>query len=234
MTASPAFVEARGLVKRYGVLEAVRAVDLDIAVGEIVGIAGPNGSGKSTLARLLLGFARPHAGSVRIDGRSPEEFRVQDGIGYVPEDGERGWERATPRQLLMLRLGDPDVPSARAICDSIGATPLLDKRVGTLSKGQWRACLVAYAMVAAPRFIVLDEPDAGLDPAAMERLRTTTALLAGGGSSILLLSHHLDEMALGVHRLLFFSAGRIRRSIDPRGVGPTELRREYHSAVQAA
>ena len=228
------FVVARGLVKRYGALEAVRSVDLAIDPGEIVGIAGPNGSGKSTLARLLLGFARPQRGDAMIDGLTPETYRARVGVGFVPEDRARAWDRATPRQLLALRVPDPEAPPVRLVCDTLGATPLLDRRIDSLSKGQWTTCLAAYAFAANPRWLVLDEADSGLDPAAMERLRLAMSLASASGSTILVLSHHLDELALGVHRLLFFAAGRIRGTMDPRGVGAIELRRAYVDAVEVA
>ena len=228
------FLMATGLVKRYGNVEAVRGVDLTLAPGEIVGVAGPNGSGKSTLGRLLLGFAAPDEGRVLIDGLPPGEFRLREGVGFVREDGARGWERATPRQLLALRVPDATAPHVTTSCDLLGVTPLLDRRIATLSKGQWRICLVAYAMIAAPRLLVLDEPDAGLDPTAMERLRAGTAAAAAAGAAILIFSHHLDELALTVHRLLFYAEGRVCGTIDPRGVGSAELRTQYRAIVEAA
>lgn len=224
-------LSASGLVKRYGRLTAVDGVDLTIESGEVVGIAGPNGSGKSTLGRMLLGFAEPDDGSVRIDGISPRRFRTSEGIGFVSEDGARGWERATPREFLSLRVPDAASPVIVDLCERLGITPLLDRRVGTLSKGQWRMCLSAYAIVAAPRFALLDEPDAGLDPAAMGRLRDGIAAAAAAGTAVLIFSHHLDELALGVDRLLFFATGRVRGTIDPRGVGSTELRARYMQFV---
>lgn len=225
------FLSATGLVKRYGHLAAVDGVDLAIEPGEIVGIAGPNGSGKSTLGRMLLGFAEPDAGTVHIDGKSPQGFRATSGVGFVCEDGSRGWERATPRQMLALRVRGARGPAVTQLGERLGITPLLDRRIGTLSKGQWRICLAAYALVAEPRFAVLDEPDAGLDPAAMGRLRDGMAAAAAAGTAVLVFSHHLDELALGVHRLLFFASGRVRGVIDPRGLGSFELRAQYMSMV---
>lgn len=223
------FLAATGLVKRYGDLAAVDGVDLSIETGEIVGIAGPNGSGKSTLGRLLLGFADPDEGTLHIDGLAPRAFRSASGVGFVCEDGARGWERATPRQMLTLRVQDTEAPAVVELVERLGIAPLLDRRIGTLSKGQWRICLTAYALVAGPRFAVLDEPDAGLDPAAMGRLRDGVAAAAASGMAVLVFSHHLDELALGVHRLLFFASGRIRGAIDPRGLGSAELRSQYMS-----
>lgn len=227
-------LSATGLVKRYGSITAVDGVDLAIEPGEIVGIAGPNGSGKSTLGRLLLGFAEPDAGTVHVDGLTSRAFRSTSGVGFVCEDGARGWERATPRQMLALRVRDTGTPAVAELSERLGITPLLDRRVGTLSKGQWRACLTAYALVAGPRFAVLDEPDAGLDPAAMGRLRDAVGAAAASGTAVLVFSHHLDELALGVHRLLFFAAGRVRGTIDPRGIGSVELRSQYMRLVGEA
>jgi ABC-2 type transport system ATP-binding protein len=227
-----AFIAVAGLTKSYGAVRAVDGVDLSIARGAVVGIAGPNGSGKSTLARMLLGFSAPDGGTAAIDGLTPLAFRERHGVGFLREDGARGWDRLTPRQLISLR-EDADERVVQEAGDILNLASLMDRPIGQLSKGQWRICQVLYALCARPRFLVLDEPESGLDPAVLERLRTVVLQAAAGGATIVMLSHHLDEMALSVDRVLFMSQGKVRGEVAPRGCGAADLRDDYRRLVEA-
>lgn len=228
-----AFVVASSLSKAYGSVRAVDGVSLSLRRGSVVGIAGPNGSGKSTLARLLLGFALPEAGGVAIDGLSPAAYREANGVGFLREDGARGWDRLTPRELITIR-PDADTDVVRETSETLRLTGLMDRPIGTLSKGQWRACQLLYAVCARPRLLVLDEPESGLDPAALERLRSVVLQAATGGATVLMLSHHLDEMGLTVERVLFMATGTVRGEVDPRGRSAVELRADYRRLVEVA
>jgi ABC-2 type transport system ATP-binding protein len=228
-----AFVVATAVTKSYGIVRAVDGVALSLTRGSVVGIAGPNGSGKSTLARMLLGFSAPDDGSVTVDGITPTQYREANGVGFLREDGARGWDRLTPRQLITLR-EDADDAVVREASETLKLAALLDRPIGLLSKGQWRVCQLLYALSARPRFLVLDEPEAGLDPAALERLRSVVLTAAKGGATIVMLSHHLDEMALTVDRVLFMSQGKVRGEVDPRGRSAGELRADYSRLVEAA
>lgn len=227
------FVVASSLVKSYGAVRAVDGVDLTLESGRVVGIAGPNGSGKSTLARMLLGFSAPDAGNATVGGLAPAAFRHTNGVGFVREDGARGWDRLTPRQLLSLRT-DPSEPSVQEIGAILKLAPLMDRPIGVLSKGQWRICQLWFALAARPKFLVLDEPEAGLDPAALERLRTVVRNAAVGGAAVLVLSHHLDEMALTADTVMFMAHGKVRGSVDPTGRSATDLRADYRRLVEEA
>lgn len=228
-----AFVTAAALTKSYGTVRAVDGVSLAIERGSVVGIAGPNGSGKSTLARMLLGFSAPEGGEATVGGLSPTQYREANGVGFLREDGARGWDRLTPRQLMTLR-DDVDEAVVRQAGDILKLAPLMDRPIGLLSKGQWRVCQLLYALAARPRFLVLDEPEAGLDPAALERLRAVVLNAAAGGATVLMLSHHLDEMALTVDRVLFMSQGKVRGEVNPRGRSASDLRDDYRRLVEAA
>lgn len=224
---------ARAVVKSYGRLRAVDGLDLELDRGRVVGIAGPNGSGKSTFARMLLGFATPDAGLLTVAGKSPLAYRETEGIGFLREDGARGWDRLTPRQLLSLRV-DPAAAAVHEIGEILRLAPLLDRPIAGLSKGQWRGCQLWFALVARPRLVVLDEPEAGLDPAALDRLRAAVRDAASGGAAVLMLSHHLDELALTADRVLFMAEGRLRGAVDPQGASAADLRAEYRRLVEPA
>jgi ABC-2 type transport system ATP-binding protein len=230
---STPFVVATGLKKSYGTVHAVAGVDLAIEPGRVVGIAGPNGSGKSTLARMLLGLATPDSGSATIGGLAPSAYRQEVGIGFVREDGARGWDRLTPRQLLSLRT-DPSDPSVVEVGETLKLAPLMDRPIGVLSKGQWRICQLWYALSARPKFIVLDEAEAGLDPAALERLSSVVRTAAASGATVLMLSHHLDQMALTADTVLFMAHGTVRGAVDPTAQSATDLRAEYRRLVEKA
>jgi len=227
-----AFVIASGLVKSYGAVRAVDGVNLTLECGRVVGVAGPNGSGKSTMARMLLGFSSPDSGSATVAGLSPAAYREAHGVGFVREDGARGWDRLTPRQLLSLR-GDPGA-TVQQVGEILKLAPLMDRPIAALSKGQWRACQLWFALASSPRFLVLDEPEAGLDPAALDRLRIVVRTAADRGAAVLMLSHHLDEMALTADTVLFMAHGKVRGAVDPRGKAATDLRADYRRLVEDA
>ncbi len=226
-----ALVVARGLVKTYGAVRAVDGVDLTLERGRVVGVAGPNGSGKSTTARMLLGFSLPDDGSATVAGLTPVAYRETHGVGFVREDGARGWDRLTPRQLLSLR-GNPHDATLLQVGEILKVAPLMDRPISALSKGQWRTCQLWYALASNPQFLVLDEPEAGLDPAALDRLRAVVRAAADRGAAVLMLSHHLDEMALTADTVLFMAHGRVRGAVDPRGRTATDLRADYRRLVE--
>lgn len=228
-----AFVVAKGLVKSYGAVRAVDGVDFALERGRVVGVAGPNGSGKSTMARMLLGFASPDSGRATIAGLAPAAYREAHGVGFVREDGARGWDRLTPRQLLSLR-GNPDDATVREVGEILKLFPQMDRPIAALSKGQWRICQLWFALASNPRFLVLDEPEAGLDPAALDRLRAVVRSAADRGAAVLMLSHHLDEMALVADTVMFMARGRVRGVVDPRGKASTDLRADYRRLVEDA
>jgi len=181
---------------------------------------------------MLLGFSSPEAGNATIDGMTPVQYREAHGVGFLREDGARGWDRLTPRQLFSLR-SDADESVVLEAGEILKLSPLMDRTIGLLSKGQWRVCQLLYALVARPRFVVLDEPEAGLDPAALERLRTVVLSAAAGGATVVILSHHLDEMALTVDRVLFMAHGKLRGEVNPRGRSAADLRDDYRRLVEA-
>lgn len=230
---SEVFLVATELAKSYGKTRAVDGVDLTLTRGRVVGIAGPNGSGKSTLARMLLGFSNPDSGSASVAGLAPKNYREAHGIGFLREDGARGWDRLTPRQLLALR-ANADDPTVQEVGEILKLAPLVDRPIGVLSKGQWRICQLWYALSARPSFLVLDEPEAGLDPAALERLRIVVRNAASYGATVLVLSHHLDEMALTADRVLFMAHGKVRGEVDPTGRSAADLRADYRRLVEEA
>jgi zinc transport system ATP-binding protein len=169
--AQPA-VEISGLQFAYGAVPVLSDVTLTIADGEFLGIVGPNAGGKSTLLKLILGLLRPQAGRIRVFGESPQRARRQ--LGYVPQ--HPGFQRDFPigvedvvlmgRFGLGWRLGTwsrADRRAAAAALDEVEALDLAPRQIGTLSGGQLQRVLLARALVAEPKLLILDEPTANID-----------------------------------------------------------------------
>lgn len=215
------------VAKHYGARVGLRGVSFSVGSGEIVGVAGPNGAGKSTLARLLLGFAKPDAGRVEIDGLDARANRASHGVGYLPEEALPEW-RCSPRHLLMLREPVHTTPSETLpVVSHLGIEPLLDRPLSQLSKGQRRMAMLAYALAGRSSLIILDEPDSGLDPDALDRLQAGIAYAAGQGSTVFVLSHNLDELERGCSRFLFVFRGGVVADLSRDEVREDSARATY-------
>jgi ABC-type multidrug transport system ATPase subunit len=218
-------LESVGL--RYGRVEALRAVSFSAAAGEVVGLVGPNGAGKTSMARVAAGFTLPSTGSATMNGLDARTYRLRHGIGYAPEDLPRpgSWRVRTLLGMRGSAGGDGARNHARML-DALAVVPLLDRSVRTLSKGQWRAVLLAYAALGDSRLLVLDEPDSGLDPGALDRLRGFVEILRETGAVVLILSHQLFELERTCDRVLFVRSGEIVAE-EPAPSGGSFLRQRY-------
>jgi ABC-2 type transport system ATP-binding protein len=208
---SDAAIRITGLVKRYGAVEAVRGIDLEVRRGEVFGFVGPNGAGKSTTIRCLLDLIRPTAGSLVVLGRDPRHHGVdvRRRIGYVP--GElRLPERMSSRQLVMsvgrLR-GALDQARLAAIAERLQVD--LDRPTRDLSTGNRRKVALVLAFEPRPELLVLDEPTSGLDPLMQHEFLTMIAEARAAGTTVFLSSHVLSEVQRAADRVAILRAGRI-------------------------
>ena len=207
-------------------MRAVNDFSLEIATGEIFGIAGPNGAGKSTLINMLLGFLRPTAGAVTIDGHSPRQFVETRGVGYLSElvAIPRPW---TVRGALDRYAVLADVPKAerRTRVDSAIATLGLEehaiKKVKQLSKGNLQRLGLAQALVSESDLIILDEPTHGFDPIWTQRFRDIGRALKRPGRTVVIASHNLDELERVADRVGIIDQGRLQQiaEIGARATG---------------
>lgn len=223
-----ASLEFRAVDLRYGRNAALHGVELTVRAGETVGLIGPNGAGKTSIAKLATGFTLPTRGTVEVCGMAARLYRRRHGVGYAPEDLPRPWS-CRVRQLLAMRAADGHAGTAsfdQAVLDTLGIGPLLERPIHTLSKGQWRAVLIAWAMLTCPALVVLDEPDSGLDPGALDRLVALLELARGAGMTVLVLSHQLFEVERTCGRVLFVNQGEIVAEEKP-GAGGDFLRQRY-------
>jgi len=199
----------RGVHKRYGALQALAGVDLDLHAGQVLALLGPNGAGKTTTIGLLLGLLRADAGQVRLFGQDPQQLAARRGIGVMLQDA------ALPPTLKvgeLLRLTASYYPAPRPLAESAalaGVEDLLDRPYGKLSGGQQRRVQFAIALCGRPRLLFLDEPTVGLDLPARQRLWTTVRALAGEGVAVVLTTHYLEEAGHLADRVCVLMRGRI-------------------------
>ncbi|MDP3872555.1 MAG: ABC transporter ATP-binding protein [Methyloversatilis sp.] len=209
-----AVVHARGVCRRYGPVEAVRGVDLDIRPGELFGLIGHNGAGKSTLFRMMLGLLRPDAGSLRIDGcetTAPAFRDTRRHIGYLPENVVL-YDNLNAEETLrffarLKRLERPGIGDALA---RVGLAHAARRPVREFSKGMRQRLGFAQALLGQPRILFLDEPTNGLDPEAIAGFYATLAQLRDQGTTVVLTSHILAEIQQRVDRLAIMASGGIR------------------------
>jgi ABC-2 type transport system ATP-binding protein len=212
MTASttPAAVEAIGLRKHFGSINAVDGIDLALTPGRIYGLLGPNGSGKTTLIRLLTGLAHASGGEARILGLRMPSRTALASIGYMPQAEAIYPELSVGENLgFFARLeGHAD----RAAIDRVLDLVELRERKGTpaleLSGGMRRRLSLACTLVHEPKVLFLDEPTVGVDPALRVQFWTHFRRLASEGTTILVASHVMDE-ADRCDELLFVRNGKV-------------------------
>ena len=189
----------------------LKQVDLRIEAGSTVGLIGPNGAGKSTLVKLLLGLLRPTRGTIRVAGMPPAQaVRRGDVIGYLPQNPRLPESAAnfplSVRQLARLGLAGKtgmlrrhareDLRFVDELLGKIGIAELADQPVGALSGGQLQRVLIARALAARPRILVLDEPTTGIDRSGQERfIHFIQDLKTDLGLTVLFVSHDLRAVS---------------------------------------
>jgi ABC-2 type transport system ATP-binding protein len=223
-TNAPA-ISVRGLTKTWpGGVEAVKAIDFDVATGEVFGLLGPNGAGKTTTVGMLTTTVRPTSGTARLHGRdvaidaiaarAESAVVFQDPVVDRALTGRRNFE-------IHARLWGVTTDDARRrideLADDFGLAELLDRPVATYSGGQRRRLEIARALVSEPRVLFLDEPTSGVDPIARRAFWAMINRLADAGTAVLVTTHYLEE-AEQCNRLGFMVGGELVAEGTPSGV----------------
>ena len=217
---SEPLVRVQALEKRFGARRALQGIDLEVGVGETVGLVGPNGSGKTTLLRILAGLLAPDAGSVRVLGHDPwsARARVMERVRFAfapPALFETLTAREHLRHLARLGAaadgrGEATEAEVERTLATVGLGARADERVRAFSFGMRQRLALAQALLPRPELLVLDEPTEGLDPLAILELRALLARLrAEHGLALLLSSHLLVEIDHLVDRLVVLNEGRV-------------------------
>jgi ABC-2 type transport system ATP-binding protein len=207
-----AALAVHGLAKRYGAVQALGGVDLEVAEGELVGLLGPNGAGKSTLVKIACGLVRATAGTAQICGSAPSSTDARAKLGYLAELFRfPGWYSADELLELHQRLAGSSGKEAerRELLELVGLEEATGRRIETMSKGMQQRLGIAQALVGAPRLLLLDEPTSALDPAGRHTVRRLLEELRNRGVAVLLNSHLLSEIELVCDRVAIISNGRL-------------------------
>jgi ABC-2 type transport system ATP-binding protein len=216
-----AAIQVRGMSKRYGPLEAVRAIDITVQRGEVFGLLGPNGAGKTTTVEILEGYRQRSDGEVSVLGEDPamRSRALRQRIGIVLQSGGI-YSYITPREALAHWASF--YPSPRDVEEVLALAGLehkADVASRKLSGGQLRRLDFALALVGDPELIFLDEPTTGFDPAARRSAWDTVRRLRDLGKTILLTTHYLDEAQELADRVAIMKDGRILAIGPPRDLG---------------
>ncbi len=208
---SPLAIEVRDLRMRYGDVEAVRGIDLDVAAGEIFGFLGPNGAGKTTTIEILEGYRPRTSGAVSVLGVDPaaptRAWRAR--IGLVLQACELD-PRLTVAETLSLFAGFYGRPRpVDEIVELVGLRDRRSERVGRLSGGQRRRVDVGVALIGDPELVFLDEPTTGFDPAARREAWAMIEGLKALGKTVFLTTHYMEEAQHLADRVAILRAGRI-------------------------
>jgi ABC-2 type transport system ATP-binding protein len=205
----PPAIEAHALSKRYGAIEAVRGVDIDVAVGETVALLGPNGAGKSTTIDMILGLSNPDAGGVTVLGGPPSAAIDAGSVGAMLQTGALIRDLSVRELIAMVASLYPDPLAVEDALELTGLSEIAAQRTQKLSGGQAQRVRFAVALVSNPLLLVLDEPTVAMDVEGRHSFWTTMRELAGRGKTILFATHYLEEADAYADRAVLMAHGRI-------------------------
>ncbi len=244
-TAAPVVsrLQAEHLRKSYGSRTVVKDVHLAVAAGEVVGLLGPNGAGKTTTFYMVVGLVRADAGEITIDGQEvqglPIHKRSRLGLSYLPQEASifrKLTVEENVRAVLELQLGPDGRPIKPAVLEEtlqrllvdLSIEKLRDSPAPALSGGERRRVEIARALATQPRFILLDEPFAGVDPIAVMEIQRIIGFLRSRGIGVLITDHNVRE-TLGIcDRAYIISEGQVLAEGTPAQiVDNAQVRRVY-------
>ena len=209
-------LETKGLTKHYGDFVAVENLDLSIRKGEVFGLLGPNGAGKTTTILMLLGLTDPTAGEVRVLGFDPvrQPLSVKARVGYMPDQVGFYDELSARENLVYIAKlnGIAREQVKRRVEEAIERvhlTDVIDKRVGTFSRGMRQRLGLADVLIKNPQLVIMDEPTQGLDPELAHEFLDLIHSLKKEGTTILLSSHLLHQVQIICDRVGLFSHGQM-------------------------
>jgi lipopolysaccharide export system ATP-binding protein len=229
---------AEGLVKIYRSRRVVDGASFHVDPGEIVGLLGPNGAGKTTSFNMVVGLVRPDAGRVRIDEADlthlPMHRRSRAGVGYLPQEPSI-FRKLTVRQnfLAVLELLKGMTEAARqakaaAWLEEFGLGGVADSLGETLSGGERRRAEIARSLILQPRFMLFDEPFAGVDPINVGDLQRQIGLLKGRGLGVLITDHNVHDTLKICDRAYIIAEGAIQEDGTPEQIAASPRARAVY------
>jgi lipopolysaccharide export system ATP-binding protein len=241
--AYPSRLEARGLRKSYGSRQVVKDVSLTVNKGEVVGLLGPNGAGKTTSFYMIVGLLRADGGQILLDNRRIERLpihrRARLGLGYLPQEASifrKLTVQQNVRAVLELQKGPDGRPLSEAeierrldeLLKDLRVDHLRDSPAPALSGGERRRVEIARALATNPRFILLDEPFAGIDPIAVIEIQQIIGFLKNRGIGVLITDHNVRE-TLGIcdHAYIISDGQVLASGTTAEIVNNADVRRVY-------
>ncbi|HLE40118.1 MAG TPA: LPS export ABC transporter ATP-binding protein [Nitrospirota bacterium] len=230
-------LEAKKLEKGYKGRKIVRGVSLQVNNGEVVGLLGPNGAGKTTIFYMVVGLIKPDQGRVSLDGtditRMPMYQRARNGIGYLPQEPSV-FRKLSVSENLMAILETLNISELErkerqdSLLSELGIAHLSDSKAYTLSGGERRRVEIARALTLSPKFILLDEPFAGIDPLAVQDIQGIISLLKTKGIGVLITDHNVRETLAITDRAYIISEGKIIEAGSASEITASPRVREFY------
>lgn len=224
--------------KSYGGRRVVDHVSISVNSGEVVGLLGPNGAGKTTTFYMCVGVAAPDKGEVLLDeksiSRQPMYMRARMGIGYLPQEPSV-FRKLTVRQNIMAILETMDFPDAGGkdrrldeLVEELGLGHITKSLASSLSGGERRRVEITRCLARDPKFILLDEPFAGIDPMAIRDIQLIVAKLRDKGIGILITDHNVRE-TLGIcDRAYILVDGKVLEEGSPEQIATSKKAQRYY------
>jgi lipopolysaccharide export system ATP-binding protein len=230
-------IETRNLIKKYGKRTVVNNVSFEVQQGEVVGLLGPNGAGKTTSFYMVVGLVKPDEGSVFLDGEDitklPMYKRAQRGIGYLPQEAsvfrKLSVEDNIGAVLELTKLSRAEQLYKRdALLEEFRLTHVRKSPGDVLSGGERRRTEIARALAVDPKFILLDEPFAGIDPIAVEDIQSIVAKLKFKNIGILITDHNVQEtLSITDRAYLLFEGSILKAGVAEELAADEQVRKVY-------
>lgn len=231
-------LSAQNLVKIYKSRRVVNEVSLEVSQGEIVGLLGKNGAGKTTTFYMIVGMIRPNKGTIFLDDRNitrlPMYKRGQMGIGYLPQEASVFRELSVQDNIMSIleltsKMGKGERKDrAEQLMEEFGITHIRSNKGKVLSGGERRRTEIARALAVDPKFILLDEPFAGIDPIAVKEIRDLVEKLVEKNIGVLITDHNVHATLAATQRTYILAEGKILAHGTPEDLANDEMVREAY------
>jgi lipopolysaccharide export system ATP-binding protein len=228
---------AKGLTKIYNKRKVVNRIDLMISPGEVVGLPGPNGAGKTTTFYMIVGLIKPDDGEIFLDdediSRYPMYKRARKGLNYLPQEPSI-FRKLTVEENIMAILETLDLSTEerkerlQELLGELDLTALAKNHAYSLSGGERRRVEITRALVTSPKYILLDEPFAGIDPLAVADIQKIIEKLQAKGIGIIISDHNVRETLSCCNRAYIVNEGSILVEGNPESIAQCEMARKIY------
>ena len=226
------------LVKKYKQRTVVKGVSVEVSQGEIVGLLGPNGAGKTTTFYMIVGLIKPFSGHVYLDGQEITQFpmykRAQLGIGYLAQEASVFRQMSVEDNIYSVMQFKEDMTKQQraekleSLLDEFGLQHIRKSKGIQLSGGERRRCEIARALAIDPKFILLDEPFAGVDPIAVEDIQRVVAKLKNKNIGVLITDHNANETLSITDRAYLVFEGKLLKAGTPEELANDPVVRSHY------